>query len=193
MKVAAIKALIHETFQGLQRDEDCTLHQAQLDDDSMSRRIPREEWVAVKRWDPETDWQDVPASSLEACDCAFSYLTPQSWHFYLPAYMVRALDLIDRWGRTPPEERPLEVADLPWSVVYELTYCDEKGFGPKYLERFARLNEAQQSAVMAFLEFVRDSGSFLADDADEALRKYWAIPADRRPRLPPDFQWPPDD
>jgi hypothetical protein len=192
MNVEAIRALIHEAFQGLKRDEDCTLHQAQLDDESMRRRIPREEWALAKRWDPETDWQDVPASALDECGAALSHASPQSWHFYLPAYMERALELIDRWGRTPPEERPLWVDDLPFSVVYHLTYRTESGLAPHCLERFARLNEAQDSAVMAFLELVRDSRSFLADEADEALLKYWAIPRGRRPTLPPNFQWPPD-
>jgi hypothetical protein len=166
---------------GLKRDEECTLHQAQLDDESGSRRISREEWMAAKLWDPETDWRDVPASALEECDAALSHASAQSWHFYLPAYMERALDLIDTWGRTPPEQRPLRVEDLPFSVVWHLTYCDKSGLGPLHLERYHRLNEAQESAVVAFLEFVRDSHSFLADEADEALRKYWAMPQDQRP------------
>ncbi len=188
MDVEAIKALIHEAFQGLKRDEDCTLHQAQLDDDSASRRISRQEWTAAKLWDPETDWRDVPASALEECNSALSHISPQSWHFYLPAYMERALELIDTWGRTPPEQRPCGVEDLPFSVVQHLTYRDERGLGPAHLLNFHRLNEAQESAVVAFLEFVRDSLSFVADDAAVALRKYWAVPPDRRPGLHAD-QW----
>lgn len=172
MDVDAIKAIIHATFLGLRRDEDCTLHQAQCDDEPMTSR---EERAAAKRWDPETDWRDVSGSALEECDSALSYTSPQSWHFYLPAYMERALDLI----HTRPSERWWE---LPFSVVFHLTYRNENR-----LERFHRLNEAQETAVVAFLQFVRDScqhdddESFLARDAALALREYWAIPRASRP------------
>lgn len=176
MNVETIKTLINEAFLGLNRDEDCTLHQAQCDDERIM--ISRENRTAAKRWDPETDWRDIPAASLEECNAALSYASPQSWHFYLPAYMQRALDLID----TCP---PMEWSDLPISVVHTLTYRDENRF-PNRLERFHRLNEAQENAVVAFLEFVRDSfhdddDTLLADYAALALRKYWAIPRDRRP------------
>jgi hypothetical protein len=190
MNVEAIKALIHEAFLRLKRDEDCTLHQAQCDDEPCV--MSREERTAAKRWDPETDWRDVPASALEECDCALSHASPQSWHFYLPAYMERALDLIDTWGRNPPEQRPSAAELFTFSVVFHLTYNDHRLLGPHCLERFAQLNENQESAVVAFLEFVRDSRSFLADEADEALQKYWAMPRDRRPKLPSNFRWSPD-
>jgi hypothetical protein len=149
----------------------------------MSRTISREEWTAAKRWDPETDWRDVPYSTLAECDSALSHASPQSWHFYLPAYMEHALDLTDTWARTPLEERPFEVEDFTFSLVYRLTYRDDSGLGPHCLERFHRLNEAQESAVVAFLAFVRDSQFFLGDDAGVALRKYWAMPRDCRPSV----------
>ena len=56
-----IKRLLEVAFLGVQRDEQCTLHQAQLADQSLGRKTSREEWEAAGRLDPETDWRDVPA------------------------------------------------------------------------------------------------------------------------------------
>lgn len=93
--IEGVLALIDLAFAGLQRDEDCTLHQAQLLDQTMSREISEEEWAAAKGLDPQTDWRDVPAASLDECDAVLSHASPQSWLFYIPAYMKRALELLD--------------------------------------------------------------------------------------------------
>ncbi len=69
-------ALIEATFADVTRDEDCTLHQAQLADQSMSREISPEEWDAEKLHDPENDWRDVPARSLDECSAALSHASP---------------------------------------------------------------------------------------------------------------------
>jgi hypothetical protein len=168
-----IKRLLEAAFLGVQRDAACTLHQAQLADQSLSRKISQEEWGAAGRLDPETDWRDVPAAALDECGAALSHATPRSWHFYLPAYMRRALDLIDEptW-------------ESVGSVVFHLTYTEKNNLAAYWLERFHQLNEAQARAVTAFLEFVRDystEGWSYADDARLALKKYWVLPPERRP------------
>lgn len=168
-----IKRLLEAAFLGVQRDEDCTLHQAQLADQSLSRKISREEWAAAGRLDPETDWRDVPTTALDECPEALSHATPPSWHFYLPAYMRHALDLIE----TPTWESI-------GSVIFHLTYSEKNNLGPYHLQRFRQLNEAQSWAVTAFLEFLRDYPNwdpFFPDDAKLALRKYWGLAPERRP------------
>lgn len=51
--------------------------------------------MVAKAQDTEVNWVDVPASSIDECSAALSYATPASWSFYLPAYMKRALELLD--------------------------------------------------------------------------------------------------
>ena len=174
MEAAEVVKAIEVAFVGTTRDEECTLHQAQFTDTYGDFEITEEEWNA--RWDaekardPETDWRDVPASSIDECDAAQSHASPQSWYFYLPAYMRRALELLDtgRW--------------LPGSVVFHLTYrADSRGY---LLERFTLLNDDQQRAVVAFLEYVRDySGGRRqhSKSAAEALDSYWALPISEKP------------
>jgi hypothetical protein len=58
-----VLALIDEAFAGTQRDESCTIHQAQLADETLDREIPDEEWLVAKRRDPEINWRDVPATA----------------------------------------------------------------------------------------------------------------------------------
>lgn len=107
-----VLALIDEAFAGTQRDESCTIHQAQLADETLDREIPDEEWLVAKRRDPEINWRDVPASSLDECDAALSHATPTSWLFYLPAYMKRALELLNANS---------EDSNLPNSVIFHLS------------------------------------------------------------------------
>jgi hypothetical protein len=115
--VRDIQTLIVEAFVGIRRDDDCTLHQSQFSDTFGDFDISDEEWYrlrdAERFRDPETDWRDVPAAALDECDAALSHATPQCWCFYLPAYMRRALELLetDLW--------------FPHSVVFHLTYAHD--------------------------------------------------------------------
>src|SRR6185437_7671477 len=85
LDLATLNATIEAAFLDVERDEDCTLHQAQLIDDAIRREISLVEWQAAKDKDPETDWRRVPEAYPDECDAALSHATPQSWRFYLPA------------------------------------------------------------------------------------------------------------
>jgi len=176
-RLQRVFALIDESFAGIQRDEDSTLHQAQLCDHIGDREISDEEWTAAKLLDKETDWRDVPAHFLDECDAALSFTTPKSWHFYLPAYMKRALELRDTYP----------APYLPGSVIFRLTYNKKDLRSAGYtIERFAQLTPEQERAVVAFLEYFRFDASprnRYADDAQEALTNYWALPPKEKPHL----------
>ena len=177
MELQELLKLIDLAFLETKRDEECTLHQALFSVSFGDVAITDDEWnrqrAAEKDRDPETDWRDVPASSLDECDAAQSHASPQSWHFYLPAYMRRALELLeaDQWSDY-----------LPGSVIFHLTYRDDSR--QYHLERFTLLNDAQQTAVVAFLEYARCYPSkrpWNSERAAEALRSYWSLPAAKRP------------
>jgi hypothetical protein len=177
MDLQAVLALIDEAFAGVQRDEDCTLHHAQLLDHTLDREISEGEWDEAKRRDPETDWRDIPASSIDECDAALSHATAQSWLFYMPAYMKRALQLLDAAPAT---------SWLPGSVIFHLTYDNkDQGLGWRTMERFRQLTPRQVEAVVAFLSYIIAYPSkrpWNANHATEALNGYWALPESQRPR-----------
>jgi hypothetical protein len=170
-----VLALIDEAFAGTQRDESCTIHQAQLADETLDREIPDEEWLVAKLRDPEINWHDVPAPSLDECDAALSHATPTSWLFYLPAYMKRALELLTANS---------EGSNLPNSVIFHLT-LERRSPGLNFyvFERFRQITPAQERAIVAFLEYIKGYStvdSWHPKCATEALDSYWGLPQDRR-------------
>ena len=171
--------MIEAAFCDVMRDENCTLHQAQLADQGLGREIRDAEWRAAKLKDQETDWRSIPAVFLDECDAALSHATPQSWRFYLPAYMRRALRLLDA-----------DILDtmLSGSVIFHLTYSDKHPGEAAYtLERFQTLNATQEQAVRSFLEYIRDypwKVTSYSEEAQLALRKYWGLDERRRPHGP---------
>jgi hypothetical protein len=179
MDLESLDAEIEAAFRNVERDEDCTLHQAQLSDQGMRREISDTEWRAAKAKDQETDWRRVPASFLDECDAALSHATPQGWRFYMPAFMRRALQLLDT---------DIMKTMLPGSVIFHLTYRDKAPGDAAYaLERFNTITVAQSQAVTSFLEYIRDHPTSVTScqgDAELALRKFWGLDRQKRPQGP---------
>jgi hypothetical protein len=167
---------IRDAFQGVERDEECTLHQAELPDHIGDRDIAESDWQEAKNKDQQTDWRDVPAGFLDECEAALSHASVRCWRFYLPAYMSRALQLLDVsiWKTC-----------LPGSVIFHLTFGGERdSLAARRFERYEALSFQQKNAVRSFLEYVRNYPTEVKsyrDDAETALRNYWAL--DERDRL----------
>lgn len=149
MDIVTVDATIEAAFAGVERDEECTLHQAQLRDHTLDREIADREWHEAKERDQATDWRDVPDDDLDESDAALSHATPECWRFDLPAYMRRALRLLDA---------SILETWFPGSVVSHLGY-PSKPLEGHILPRFELLNTAQQKAVRAFLGFLDTSHS----------------------------------
>jgi hypothetical protein len=174
MDMATVDAAIEAAFARVECDEECTLHQAQLLDQTMDRKISEEEWREAKDRDEATDWLNVPDADLDECDTALSHSTPQCWRFYLPAYMRRAMRLL---GASILETW------FPGSVVFHLSY-PSKSIEGHVLDRFKLLDGAQQKAVGTFLEYVRDypaARTSYRREAELALRQYWGLEEQNRP------------
>src|SRR5262249_25580144 len=163
-------------FAGVRRDNELTLHQAQLTDRGISRRASDAEWAAAWAKDRETEWHEVEPVAVDECDASLSHLSPTGWRFYLPVYMLRALDLLDL---------PVHKSWVPGNVVHSLNpdtkRADLLGYS---LSRYEVLTPAQIDAIAAFLSYVRDfehEDNYSREDAARALSKYWALPAKERP------------
>ena len=177
MRREEITASLVEAFRRVDRDDAFTLHEAQLADQGLRRVISAKELADAKRLDPQQDWQEIPTSSLEECDAALAHLSPVGWRFYIPAYMLHALALLEEGNTT---------SRLPTSVVFHLTLHKktEAGLRRYNLERFGLLDETQVNAVASFLRYVMKHATEdtqLANDARVALARYWDLPAGQRP------------
>jgi hypothetical protein len=180
----AVLAAIEDAFAGVPRDEGCTLHQALMTGEILVnemtlRDLTEEEVEATRQLDVHHDWRDIPAEHLDRCDDALAFLSSDAWRFYLPAYLARALDVL---------ELPLWQTSLLGTVVFELELpTDDFGQRCFALERYVTLNERQAAAVAGFLRYVaKHAPADLADgdDAAKALDRYWGLAPERRPKLP---------
>ena len=160
-------------FVGVRRDPYQSIRQAQLCDRGMSSNPATEtEWRVAGKRDTEVDWNDVPDGAIDACDASLSFFTPESWRFYLPAYIRRSLFHFS----APRFDR-----DFLGSVIFALSLNDPMD-GYK-LERYKLLNSAQHQVVTHFLQLiesealrlVEETNDFYSiyDDAKTALRSYW--------------------
>lgn len=109
-------------------------------------------------------WKDIPREDLQYNSSTF--LSPEGFRYYLPAYLLAALDdhgdLLPRsvYGLMPdPPDRPSTDGLSEWQRT-----------------RFEPLSPLQKHAVRAFLEYVRDkfSQNFPESHAPgAALERYW--------------------
>ncbi|HEX3906219.1 MAG TPA: DUF6714 family protein [Polyangia bacterium] len=147
----AIVRVIETAFAGVAPGR-ITLHEAEAMD-LYGSDVERRE---ARRHDPEDDWRNVPGPSIEACPSALSYLDPEGWRFYLPAYLRLGLR---HFGQ--PRNAAIDQA------IYSLDAPAP--------ERARTLNPAQARAVRQFLAFAAAHDDHCdAAVAGRALDAHWA-------------------
>ena len=112
--------------------------------------------------DWKTDWQKIPKEVIEYNYQSLAFFSPAAFQFYLPAYLLQAIDALD--------------SNVLEFTVYELV--PSEAFVKRFELRRNALNDRQQKVVVRFLEFVRkwcDGG--LARVADDGLNRYWCVGA----------------
>jgi hypothetical protein len=177
MQHSVVIAKLTSAFADVERDELCTLHEAQFMDQYHADSVSAAEIQASKRLDTCTDWREVPAEHLDGCDSALSFLSLKGWKFYLPAYLRRALELI---------HKPSWETWLPGGVLFQLSLSTKyPDLAAESARRFQTLDEAQVQAVADCLRFIEESvppGTSLQQSAQSALQRFWALPPEKRPK-----------
>ncbi len=116
-------AEIVSAFDGVEREDGITIHEAIAIDDYKSD----EEQLDARRLDTEKRWQDVPAEAIVACDSALSFLDSKSFRYYLPAFMVCGLSCTNTQNRCAnpiPHQSPPSTASPMHSAVPLLIFFD---------------------------------------------------------------------
>ena len=133
-----------------------TLHEAEALD-SCATDVERR---AARDLDRERDWRDVPDRAIRECSVALSFLDPESWRFYLPAYI--------RYGLRHRDKGAVD------SAIYALDPAGIRQHERITEERFGILNARQVRAVCSFLLFASQSDHWCDHVvAKEALDDYW--------------------
>ncbi len=107
------------------------------------------------------DWQAVTDEELKKFQWGMDYLDPDSWQFYLPAFM--------RYAICYPSENSLVIDRCISTLIPQ----DWK------LDQFARLGEVQRQMIIATLEFLSyDEESEVDAEAFEVLADHWSTKTD---------------
>lgn len=154
---AAAREAIVRAFGDVAPEDRVTLTRAYRADGYGS--TPRIDWD-----DRDTDWRDIPGEVLDFFGNAtsvFVFGNLASFRYYLPAYMLRAIETGDAMRVVSALDRKTPGTTPAWSAEVE------------------SLNPAQRAAVVGFLRFVVD---FLGPDAcaERALERIW-LPATAAP------------
>jgi hypothetical protein len=140
-----LKQQIFTAFDGVERDPDQTLHQAQYTDNSMSDNFSQVEYRQAAKKDNDKHWQDISAEALIACDAAMSHASLQNWRYFLAAILWHAVDAIKR------HDFDDELIDRAFGTLHYREW--EKGVkNTYYLSRFATLTAPQIDAIKNFLQ-----------------------------------------
>lgn len=81
-----------------------------------------------------TTWREHDPAKLRAHSSAFTFFTPEAFHYWLPAFMFAAIQ--------NPEEADVICDRIPWSV--------DDNYAP---QRWRLFSPAQRQAVAAYLRF----------------------------------------
>lgn len=145
-----------------------SIHQAQLADQSLSRKLNDKEWNEAGLVDEGVHWDQIPEATLTECQAALSHFDEESFRYYLPAFLLYAVRHINADILT-------EAGELVGSIVFSVTHRSNYN-----LARYKRLTDTQIDAVIAFLHFVADAGTRESQYAQKALKRYWETPGMRR-------------
>jgi hypothetical protein len=108
-------------------------------------------------------WREMPDELVESEYAALSFLSPDGFRHFIPAYMSFTLRHL--------ESGAAAVDSTIWSLS-PVIYTDP-GLREFVLSKLAGLTAAQREAVLEFLEAVRELGDdYDADQAAQALA-YW--------------------
>lgn len=126
---------------------------------------------SVKEFFKEKCWQEVTLDTLDP-DClmdisaCLSFLKPEGFRYYLPAFLRIALDF----------EHGGEVADALCHFLTPPRADSQQEDRNLFFARIAGMSEAQKAAVELVLEFLSDKykqAGYPDDPAADALSGYW--------------------
>jgi hypothetical protein len=121
-------------------------------------------------------WKDLTLGDLARYSATLSFLSPEAYRFYLPAYLLALIRL------SPEEmERVPQAGDLEGSLLYSLQpAADTEGLWNFIHQKIDSLTPDQKSAVQAFLHWLyrkRILEHVEYFDYEKSVFAYWGYPA----------------
>ena len=134
--------------------DDELLHEQCMDDNDIVRLYPVQHW------------RELPDELVESEYAALSFLSPDGFRHFIPAYMGFTLRRLDSGAAA--------VDSTIWSLA--AVFYEDPAIQDFTVSKFASFTESQRAAVIAFLEAVIETGDdYVADQAAKAL-SWWRAP-----------------
>jgi len=142
-------ALIDHAFADAPRPtNDALLHERCMDDNDIVQLYPVEHW------------RDMPDGLVETEYAALSFLSPEGFRHFIPAYMGFALRRL--------ESGAAAVDSTIWSLAP--VFYEDPALQDFAVSKLSPLTEEQRAAVIVFLEAVVELGdAYVAEQAERAL------------------------
>jgi hypothetical protein len=115
---------------------------------------------------PVEHWRDMPDELVETEYAALSFLSPDGFRHFIPAYMRFTMRHLDSGAAA--------VDSTIWSLAP--VFYEDAGIQEFTVSKLSSLSGDQRAAVVAFLEAVRELGDdYVAEQAGKAL-SWWRAP-----------------
>ena len=120
----------------------------------------------IERLYPVAHWRELPDELVESEYAALSFLSPDGFRHFIPAYMSFTLRHLGSGAAA--------VDSTIWSLAP--VFYDDPGIQEFVASKLAALTESQRASVVGFLNAVGELGDdYLAEQAEKAL-SYWRAP-----------------
>jgi hypothetical protein len=117
----------------------------------------------IVRLYPVAHWRDLPDELVESEYAALSFLSPDGFRHFIPAYMGFTLRHLGSGAAA--------VDSTIWSLAP--VFYEDAGIQDFVVSKLSSLTDDQRAAVVAFLEAIRELGDdYVAGQASQALA-YW--------------------
>jgi hypothetical protein len=135
-----------------------------------------EPYLLEQEFKGKTDWRILDAEFIDQAPSGFgsalSFFSDEAFHFYLPAYLIADIDgLLERTNPSfhlclglDDESRNERINPRRYG---ERTWLDEA----KY--KFSIFNDAEATAIVSYMTFIREHDEFNQQLIDQALKNYW--------------------
>lgn len=142
-------------------------------------------------------WSELTLETLVRENSALSFLTPEAFRFYLPAYLSIVIQEFEKTDVLPEVTvqyltLPVEADDLSklnylqqesneiqldlnQFLIEEISRSNKKVH--RFMERMSGLNQQQGQAIRYYLEYLKSEKSdyFFSNEPEVAIERYWFI------------------
>ncbi len=154
MNAEAMKALIRQAFSGMEYPGDWCLRGSNEGD---------EPYLLEKEFTGKNDWRSLDPAFLDQApkgySSALSFFSDEAFRFYMPAYLIADIDghLADT---RPAFHLSHGLGDQAKTEKVNPRRYGERTWFESACHKFAMFDRAQAAAIVAYLEFKRESDEF---------------------------------